>query len=75
MSLNGFGCPISARLRPQVESAGPFANSIRSSVSWMCRCSNAGSFVARFCPQPVTSAGTTGSGMAPMSSENWKYSK
>ena len=40
----------------------------------MCRCSSASSSVARFCPQPVTSAGTTGSGIAPMSSANWKYS-
>jgi hypothetical protein len=41
----------------------------------MCRWSSASSSVARFCPQPVTSAGTTGSAIAPMSSANWKYSK
>jgi hypothetical protein len=74
VSPNGRGCPISARTAPQVDVFGPVANSIRSRVSWMCRRSSASSSVARFCPHPVTRAGTTGRAIAPMSSANWKYS-
>ncbi len=70
----GLGWPISARSLPHVEVTGPLANSTRSRVSWMCRLSSAGSSTALFWPQPVTRAGTTGSGIAPMSSARRKYS-
>ncbi|CAM5691089.1 hypothetical protein SALBM217S_08937 [Streptomyces griseoloalbus] len=70
----GLGWPISARRPPHVDVVGPLANSIRSRVSWMCRFSSASSSVALFWPQPVTRAGTTGSGMAPTSSAKRKYS-
>lgn len=70
----GFGWPITARFLPHSLVTGPLANSMRSRVSWMWRLRSASSSVALFWPQPVTSAGTTGSGIAPMSSANWKYS-
>lgn len=70
----GLGWPISARFLPHLLVTGPLANSMRSRVSWMCRWSSASSSVARFWPHPVTRAGTTGSGIAPMSSEKRKYS-
>ncbi len=70
----GLGWPISARFLPHSLVRGPLANSMRSRVSWMCRFSSASSSTALFWPQPVTRAGTTGSGMAPMSSAKRKYS-
>ncbi|MDQ0682665.1 hypothetical protein QFZ56_001628 [Streptomyces achromogenes] len=70
----GLGWPIWARFLPQVEVTGPLANSMRSRVSWMWRLSSASSTTALFWPQPVTRAGTTGSGIAPTSSAKRKYS-
>ena len=50
------GPSASAACAPR-STARPLANSMRSRVSWMWRCSSASSTVALFWPQPVTSAG------------------
>ena len=54
---------------------GPLANSMRSRVSCTCRCEQRRVVIARLCAAAGDAApGTTGSGMAPMSSANCMYS-
>ena len=79
--LNGLGCPASARTLPHFEVDGPLAYSTRSRTSCMYAFVSASGRAS--CPFPQlpsvfwqeTPAGTTGRGFAPMSSQNWKYSK